>query len=341
MPALAAPWDVEGHAAADVGFDSNVYRNFEGVPYDPGLPGNGAIVGDGFLQLGGDFDLLGRPWAHQQTELIAQLGARLFAEQSPEDTAVGQLSLTHAIGLTRKLTLRFDASGKDKWVANDDRAYADYGGGVGLSIGPFLRTRLDLRAGYRAFDYFPDSDFSEQGPVFSAALVSSPWRKQTIFGSYRLFPQYYQGPQVYFPDGSTAGQRFDWYHVASAGYSYQGPVVLSITYSFIDDKSNSYGETFLRHRVEVLAGVVLPWELYAVATGALQLTSFPDGLYLSPQLLLLEDDDDLDEISVKISRDLGKGFGIEARYGYYRNYLQQNGLTYERQVAYLGVVYRH
>jgi hypothetical protein len=324
-----------------VGYDSNVYRNFEDVPYDPALPGNGEIIGDGFLQLGGDLDLVGRPWTHQQTELMAQVGARLFAEQSPEDTLVSQLALTHDIGLTRKLTLRFDASGKDKWVDNDDRAYADYGGGVGLSIGPYFRTRLDLRAGYRQFDYFPDTDFSEQGPVFSAALVTSPWRKQTIFASYRLFPQYYQGPQVYYPDGSSSGQRFDWYHVASAGYSYRGPVVLSATYSFLYDNSNSYGETFLRHRIEVLAGLVLPWELYVVATGALQFTSFPDGLYLSPELLLLEDDDDLDEISVKISRDLGKGFGVEARYGYYRNDLQQNGLTYERQVAYLGVVYRH
>jgi hypothetical protein len=118
-------------------------------------------------------------------------------------------------------------------------------------------------------------------------------------------------------------------------------VVLSATYSFIYDNSNAYGESLLRHRVEVLAGFSLPWELYLVATGALQFTSFPGGLYLSPELLLLEDDDDLDEISVKISRDLGKGFGLEARYGYYRNDLQQNGLTYERQVAYVGVVYRH
>jgi hypothetical protein len=340
-PAWATPWSLEGHAAADVGYDSNVYRNFEDVTYDPSLPGNGEIIGDGFLQLDGDLDLVGRPWAHQQTELTAQLGSRLFLTQSPEDTVVGQATLTHNIALTRKLVLRFDASGKDKWVDDDDRAYADYGGGVGLSIGPFWRTRLDLRAGYLAFDYFPDSDFSEQGPVFSATVISSPWRKQTIFAGYRLLPQFYQGPQIYYPDGTTSGQRFDWYHVVSAGYSWQGPVVLSATYSFIYDNSNAYGESLLRHRVEVLAGFSLPWELYLVATGALQFTSFPGGLYLSPELLLLEDDDDLDEISVKISRDLGKGFGLEARYGYYRNDLQQNGLTYERQVAYVGVVYRH
>jgi hypothetical protein len=340
-PAWAAPWSFEGHAAADVGYDSNVYRNFEGVPYDATLPGDGAVVGDGFLQLGGDLDLLGRPWAHQQTELVAQLGARLFDEQSPEDTLVGQASLTHDIGLTHKLVLRFDLSGKDKWVDDGDRAYADYGGGVGLSIGPYLKTRLDLRIGYRSFDYFPDTDYSELGPALSAALVSSPWKHQTLFASYRLFPQFYEGPQTYYPNGATSGQRFDWYHVASAGYTYRGPVVLSATYSFIDDDSDSYGESFLRHRVELLAGVALPWELYVVATGALQFTSFPDGLYLSPELLLLEDDDDLDEISVKISRDLGKGFGVEARYGYYRNDLQQNGETYERQVAYVGIVYRH
>ncbi|MHB8419250.1 MAG: hypothetical protein ACYDCL_14330 [Myxococcales bacterium] len=338
---VASPWSVEGHLASDTGWDSNVYRNFEGSPYDPTLPGGGAILGDGFLQVDGDLDVSGRPWEHQRTTLTAELGARFFANQGPEDEGVGQAELVHDIGLSRKLTLRLDASGKDKWVANDDRAFADYGAGVGLSLGPFWRTRLDIRGGYQAFDYFPDSDFSETGPSLSAIVTASPWRRQSIHAGYRLLPQFYQGPQNVLPSGATFGQRFDWYHVATAGYSLEAPFVLSVDYSFTDDRSDAYGESFLRHRVQILLGVALPWEIYLVATGALQITSYPDGLYLSPELLLLEDDDDLNDISIKVSRDLGKGFGLEVRYGYYRNDFQQNGLAYERQVAYLGVVYRH
>ena len=329
----ARAWTAEEQLSLVSGYDSNVYRNFEGIPGEP-------VLGDGFLQLGADLDAYGTPWSHQQSELVAQLGARLFAVQSPEDTGVGQLTLTHSIGFNRWLALRLDGSGKDKWVANDDRAYKDLGAGATAVLGPLARTRLELRVGYRSFDYLPDPDFSEWGPALGAALISTPWRKQTLFADYRLFPQRYQGARI-VPDGSTDGQRFDWYHVASVGYSLHRPFVLSATYSFIDDRSDSYGESFLRHRLELLVGVALPWELYLVGIGALQLTSYPDGLYLSPQILLLEDDDDLDEISVKLSRDLGHGLSLEARYGYYQNDLLQNGLAYRRHVVYLGLAYRH
>jgi hypothetical protein len=335
----ATPWSVEGRAEADVGYDSNVYRNFDGVS-DPTLPGNGAVVGDGFLQLDGDLDVSGRPWAHQHTDLALDIGGRLFASQWEEDTLVGAATLVHDIGLSRKLSLRFDASGKDKWVENDDRAFADYGAGVALSLGPWAKTRFDVRAGYQAFVYFPDTDFSELGPSFSISLSSTPWTRQTLAVGYRLMPQFYQGPQV-FPSGAEAGQRFDWYHLATASYTLQAPIVLSVIYSFIDDDSDSYGESYLRNRVQLVVGAALPWELFLVGMAAVQLTSYPDGLYLSPELLLLEDDDDLDEVGVKISKDVGKGFSIEARYGFYYNGLQQNGLTYERHVAYLGVAWRH
>jgi hypothetical protein len=335
----ATPWAIESHVASDSGWDTNVYRNFADSA-SASLPGGGLVIGDGFLQIDGDLDVSGRPWSHQRTELTAELGARLFATQGPEDALVGQAMLVHDIALSRKIVLKFDASGKDKWVDDDDRAFANYGAGAGVSIGPWLRTRLDLRAGYQAFDYFPDTDFSEQGPSASATLVSNPWRKQYFHVGYRLMPQYYQGAQL-LPSGAAVGQRFDWYHVATAGYALQAPFVLSLTYSFVDDQSDSYGESFLRHRVELLVGVLLPWGIYLVGGGALQITSYPDGLYLSPQLLLLEDDDDLNDVSVKVSKDIGKGFAVEARYGYYRNDFEQNGLAYERQVAYLGVVWRH
>lgn len=339
--APAAPFQVEGHLATDTGYDSNVYRNFEGSGFDPTLPGNGAVVGDAFLQLDGDLDVVGRFFAHQRTELSADVGARLFSDQGGEDAVAGSGSLVHEIALSRKVALRFDAEGKDKWVENDDRAFATWGANGGLSLGPFWRTRLDLRAGWQAFDYFPEPIFSEQGPSVAAILSARPFRRHTFFASYRLMPQTYVGPQQILPSGQGVGQRFDWYHVASAGWALRGPVIAGVTYSFTDDRSDAYGESFLRHRLQLLAGFSLPWELTLVASAALQFTSYPDGLYLSPQILLLEDDDDLDSVTVKLSRDLGKGFDVEARVGYYRNDLFQNGLAYERAVAYVGACWRH
>ncbi len=326
---------IEGNASSDFGWDSNVYRNFDGQAGEP-------VVADGLLQVGSDFELRTTGSSGQRTEVEGQFGARLFDVQSPEDMLVGQLAASHDVSLSRALTLRLDAEGKDKWVANDDRAYADWGGGLGLDWRPARRLDAALRAGWRTFDYFPDSDFTEAGPALSAELSGSPARKQLLFASYRLFPQLYRGPELTAAgvDAAPDARRFDWYHVASVGYSLRGPVVLSLTYRFVDDRSDAFGESFVRNRVEGLFGWILPGDIYLAATGALQITSYPDGLYLSPQLLLLEDDDDLNEVSVKLSRDLGGGFSLEARAGYYWNDFLQNGLTYERALVFGGIAYR-
>ncbi len=336
--AEAATWQLTGRVATDTGYDSNVYRTFESDP-------QALVVGDEFLQADGHLVLSGRPGDRQRTDVTADIGTRLFPDQAPADTVVAQGEARHAIGLSRKLVLRLDAEGKDIftgdrafWPGDDNRAYDDYGGGATLVAGPFLATRFSVRAGYRVFDYFSDPDFSEAGPALSAELSASPARRHTLFADWRLFPQYYQGPQL-AADGAILGRRFDWYQAASAGYSFAGSWVFSATYSFIDDAADSYGESFRRHRLTALLGLVLPGEVYAVATGAVQLTSYPDGLYLSPELLLLEDDDDLDEVSIKLSRDLGAHLSLELRWGYYRNDLFQNGLAYQRQVVYLGLAY--
>jgi hypothetical protein len=340
----AAAGVVEGRVETDVGYDSNIYRNYNDTP---GLP----VVGGAFLEFQGDMSAHGEIARGQRSDASLLLGLRLFGFQgcpsglqSPNscaNTYVGQLRLAHAIRLAPTLLLRLDAGGKDKLVENGELSYSDLGAGVTLSavLSPWLVA--DLRVGVHAFNYFPDSAYSEAGPAFSAAATASTWKDQSVFFLYRLMPEYYQGYRLLPPpDLSVSGKRFDWFHMATIGYSLQRPIIASLSYSFIYDHSNSYGESYIRHRLEGVAALLLPWEITLAASVALQATTYPDGIYLSPQILLVEDEEALSEVSLKAFRDLGKGFSVEARFSIYRNDLSKNSLSYNRFITYAGVSYR-
>ena len=76
-------------------------------------------------------------------------------------------------------------------------------------------------------------------------------------------------------------------------YSYRGPFQLTASYGYSEQLSNSYGESIQRHRLGVTAGFRLPWELTLLAAGTLQFTRFPDGVYLTEELQIAEDDGEL------------------------------------------------
>ena len=58
----------------------------------------------------------------------------------------------------------------------------------------------------------------------------------------------------------------------------------------------------LRHRLTGNAGVRLPWQLTLLAQGSLGLTAYPDGIYLSPEIILVEEDEGQNSLSLKLAR---------------------------------------
>jgi hypothetical protein len=330
---------VEGRLSADTGYDSNIYRNFN---YPPGSDLQKAfpVIGDAFLQLQGDIAGRAEFTPGQRSDGSLVLGVRLFPGQGGADTYVGLLKLGHAIRLSQPLTLRFDAGGKVKEVQNGDSSYSDVGAGVTLSASLSRALGVDARVGVRAFNYFPDSAYSEIGPSFSVGATQNTWKDQNLFFIYRLLPEYYDSYARMRDLTLSTEKRFDWFHIATIGYTLQRPVLATLTSSFIYDHSNSWGESYVRYRLEGLCGVNLPLDFTFTGTAALQFTTYPDGIYLSPQVLLVEDDDNLTELSLKLYRELTTSLSLEARYSIYRNDLSQSVLAYRRQIFYIGITFR-
>jgi hypothetical protein len=96
----------------------------------------------------------------------------------------------------------------------------------------------------------------------------------------------------------------------------------------------------LRHRLSGSAGLRLPWSVTVLAQGALGLSRYPDGIYLSPDIILVEEDEGQNSLSIKMARPMGEHLDVELSYGLYGTSLPRNHLSYFRQVVGVGVTWR-
>ena len=64
---------------------------------------------------------------------------------------------------------------------------------------------------------------------------------------------------------------------------------------------------------------------------------FPEGVYLSPDLTVLEEDENTSSLTVKLVKPLGRYFDLDIRYAGYLGVLPQNEFLYLRHVVSIGV----
>ena len=140
--------------------------------------------------------------------------------------------------------------------------------------------------------------------------------------------------------GQELGTRQDGVFTASLSYTYRGPVRVTAGYAFTLDGSNSYGQSSQRHRLSAAAAVMLPWRLVLSATGALQLTSFPQGVQVAPSVLLVEDTENTDELALKLSRSWASGFDVELQGATYQSVFATSGINFSRTLVQADVGWR-
>ncbi len=335
--ALALTWasfaeaaDVRGSARlwAGPGYDTNARRDFvsAGVP----TSGDGFFYGLGVLEGRVDFE---------RAHLLASydVAGRKFVTQPSEDTIVQNLQLDGTVALGKSFSAGLSGRARDRRGA--DRDYSDlFGQGV-VAFTPDEALDVRLTAAAHRFVYWPRFAYSYFGPEFGLQARYRFDRRHSASAFGTLGLRTYNALTHADPNNPTpptAVTRADSMVLAGAAYSYRGPFHLTVAYSYFEQASNSFGETLRRHRVAVTAGVRLPWRLMLFASGAVQLNQFPDGVYLSPDLQVLEDDENSTALTTKLVRPLTDHIDLDLRYALYFNTLPQNNFLYLRQVVSLG-----
>jgi hypothetical protein len=328
---IAAAAETSGglRLSAGGGFDSNARRDYESVGAQ--ADGFAFITGSGNLLLDSERARAAAAYELGLRQFLMATSANVIAQAA---TAQGLLQLgpSWAVGLAGR--------GKDR--RGGDRDYSD------LAANTFVEwavTRaLDLRAeaGPRRFIYRPFFEYSFKASEFAAEARYRFDRRHSISLLGELGLRFYNGdaradPALDPPPSPL--QRRDLAFLGGLSYRYRGPVALSLSYHYGRADSNSFGETNVRHRLMASAGMRVFWELTVLAQAAIQVIHYPEGKSSSPELLLLEDDNQ-DSISLKLLRPLSSHLDAELFFAFYHANLPQNGLTYLRQVAWIGIAWR-
>lgn len=334
--APAAEWEGALKATGRVLVDTNASRDFA----DPTTKTRGL---DQALSLLGSAE--GRA-TFERSQLVGryELGLRKYLGFTDEDTLVHTGAVEGSLALGAELGLGVEGHAKDR--RGGTRAYSDLGTSAFLEYAPDVRLALRLRVGARRFVYRPDTTVNFGGPELGVLGRYRLDRRHSVslFGDWgsrgygilaRMRP-----PSPSQPPPSSQVRREDGALTAGASYTYRGPVALGLTYVFQEVSSNSFGETVLRHRVSGNAGVRLPWRLTLLAQGSLGLTAYPDGIFLSPEIILVEEDEGQNSLSLKLSRPLTEKVDVEVSWGLWSTRLPRNALTYTRQVFGVGFTWR-
>lgn len=268
------------------------------------------------------------------------VSGRKFILLPREDTLVQAAQLEATVAFARFFAFGLLGRARDRRGA--ERDYTDLQGGALLDFLPSAQVDVRVQVSAHRFWFYNRPEYGFLGPDGSLTARYRFERRHAVslFGAYG--PRRYDGDARArpLPEGTEpppAVRRQDVTFGAGVGYTYRGPLHLSLSYAYFDQSSNSWGESLKRHRLSVTGGFSLPWRLTLLASVTWQPSVFPEGVFLSPELTVLEEDENVSSLTVKVVRPLGKVVDLDLRYAGYLGFLPSSAFTYLRHVVSLGV----
>lgn len=330
----ASAADFQGRARLWLGpaYDSNAPRDFVSlkVPTQPDLFLFGLGTLEGVLRLGERVRLLGS----------YDVSGRKFVFLPQEDTVVQAAQLEATVSFANFFA--FGVAGRARDRRGAERDYTDLQGGALLDFSPDPSVDLRVQINAHRFLFYNRFEYSFWGPDGSVSARYRFNRRHSVSVSGSYNPRTYNGDARTRPgpEGTEPGPavtRADAVFGGGVSYSYRGPFHFTFSYGYFDQSSNSFGESVQRHRLNATAGVRLPWKLTLLTSLTWQPAVFPEGVYLSPDLTVLEEDENVSSLTLKLVRPLNKWLDLDVRYAGFLGFLPQNSFLYVRHVVSVGL----
>lgn len=333
----AAQIEVAPSWSAHLEYDSNARRQ----AFDPEAEvedeePNKAPVGDALVRARAGVRVVARALGGQLA-VDANLGLKRFFTAQSQSMAVGQVWASLARPLPFGLVLSVSELAKIRGQASGARTYGY--SRTDVDVGRALLWGLYLRAGVYSTGFFsfdaPLFSSVEAGPRVELSLGVTPKERIDVdvmasVRGYRLSAADEFGETTLFP-------RVDAPITLSAGLTSMRRLYLALRYSVTRNPSTSFGDSYTRHRVTATAGVRLPLEITVTGQGALQITSYDNGLSIGQRLFLADDDESQNSLQVSVGRPFLWGITTEARLAWYGNEFARERVSFARTTASLGL----
>jgi hypothetical protein len=287
-----------------------------------------------------------------------------------EDVAIAQSSLAwqESVGPRTTLTLAggyyeaFQAQPANLIDASERRDFRSLAPTVKLDLLPSDALELTVSAGYRNFLFKPDRDEDFDA---TTAAVELRWARPPDDGADweastgASFEDRFFGGPAYTIDCPSDGvplpaalacsgpdRRHDHFLLSHLEVTRTGRVLSGLGYGFSYNGSNSYGQTVLRHILTARFAAPLPGGLTLAARIDLSL-----AYYSQPQIIgqiaagntfsSFESIEDENRSSARfdLSREVGGGLRLLARYTFYANEIANgSAVSYRRQTMLLSLI---
>ena len=281
----------------------------------------------------------------QRLSLKFRSGGKLYQTEEAENALINQGDLRYTfmplLALEQRWLFAYAAgSVKDRTEQGHRRDYlrANGVGGLGLSLGPVT---LTVGAGVSAFAFKPSPPLSTFGPysAFGAPVrLSDEWYLRAGFSARRRL---YDSARLVGRDLDetvldTDTRRRELSQSAVFGVGWRGPVVASLDVSWLDNTSNSTGQSFQRLGVTLTATASLPWSLFVSGRFGLQRSFYDDGRLINDASLLI-DEDNRNNFTLEVERPIYGPFNVALRYALYAQALGSREADYSRHLFFSGL----
>jgi hypothetical protein len=356
--AAASPWTITGEAGAEI--DDNVQR----VETGPGL--DTAPITSPVIRLGARTDKRGDLFGGAYSLALSDLTRIALNPDVPtEDVTLvgGDVRWVHPLG-DRPVGLGFGAFGLDDFPLDDKygaRTFRNLGADALFTAHDGDERRFTLAFGEREFVYKPPTEpahlYDYTGPAINARLDVALWHTAehtrgldlaaTVGFESRAYtarayanacpPGQQADPNC---DAATLLARHDRVTRAGVELTYSGREILQVGYQFELIDSNSFGNSFARHRI-MASGTVGIGKVYVSLLAILQLDQYLDGLLVESDLVNQSfaniEDENRSSAQLHVTRAVSPHWSLEGRAAYWRNIGNTMDLAFSRAVVYGGV----
>ena len=308
----------------------------------------------------------------QVVSMGATLAGKIFdaPAAADEDVAIAQTSLAwqEAFAPGTALTISgayyeaFQRASASLAAAVERRDFRSMAPTLQLTWALAEHLDVSVAGGYRWFVFKPDRDFDFQAPT---AGVEFRWAHQPESGAdweaalgatyeYRTFggpalttacPHASAAPLPFGLACSGPDTRHDTFAIGHVELTRVGRLLTGIGYALQGDRSNSYGETVIRHAFSARLAVGLPGQLMLAARGDLLFAFYKEQQPIGQTTIVTGnsiesiDNENRSTVRVDLSRDLTERLRLFARYTFYANEIATgSNLSYRRQTALLSLL---
>jgi hypothetical protein len=357
----ASPWTVTGEAGAEL--DTNVQR----VETGPGL--DTAPITAPVIRFGARTDkrgeLLGGGYAFELSDLT-RIAASSLVPVEDVTLVGGNLQWVHPIG-DRPVAVGFSTFALDDFPLDDQygaRTFRNLDADLVLTAHDGDDKRFTLAFGEREFVYKPQTEpahtFDYTGPAINASMDFVLWQPDDRTRSLELVTTAAFESRSYVvpasanacPPGEVGSgcsaptllARHDRASRAGFDLTYTGRAILQLGYQFELIDSNSFGNSFARHRI-LASGTIGLGKVYVSLLAILQLDQYLDGLLVPNNLVNQSfasiEDEDRSSAQLHVTRKITPAWSIEGRIAYWRNIGNTLDLQFTRAVVYGGVTFTY